>query len=199
MNKFESDASTVKGLIHVYKSGGNSFEQMAGMVEPELSRRPELEAIVRETPDIWEMLVARRARCKQEGVDFQQVGTMFMTMHINNEIAKLFKINCLANVTCTIPHGDGFDMVNGNATLSNWGALYQMVLGIYARWKGEFNDPNKKGDVCELVIGVFSPYGEKVVSRWIYGSQSTPPPDEIVQFVGQCELVAKSIAVGNRS
>ena len=187
--------SIIRALIHVYQHG-TSAEDMLMHIENALEVNPSSEAVVQEFPDIWKMLVSYREFCKAAGVDIRRVHTIFLTRHVDNELEDLLRIDSCGRVTCTVPHGDGFDLVTANVALSNFGTLYRMMLDIYDRWKGEFDDANKKGNLCQIVVGVFSPYGEKILSKWMYGSQSTQPPAQILQFVQQCELVAKSVPIG---
>lgn len=131
---------------------------------------------------------------KSEQFDIEQAGGIFLTIHRNAELRRLFKIDPSGGVICTIPREKGFDTVIGNLPSSLFGTFQQLILAIQSRWRGDFVDPNRKGDGCQIVIGVHGSSGEKVVSRWVYGSLSTYPPDEIGHFVAQCELASKTLA-----
>ena len=165
----------IKALIHIHKCGGTTFDEMAIQLELALDLDPKAESVVREHPEVWQMLCKRRERCRIEGIDLQRINMIYATRHLNNELVHLFRIDDFGRVTCTAPHMEnGFDMVVGFVALTYYVSFLRMTTDIYAHWKGEYEDPNKKGDLCQIAIGAFSPYGEKVISRWTYGSQSTP-------------------------
>jgi hypothetical protein len=191
-----SQRSIVESLIHIYKCGSITFDELAPQLESALEVDPESESIVRRAPDVWDLLVSRRELCKAEGVDLRRVSAVFVMRHTNNELVSLFKIDSFGKVECTVPHENGFDLVIGNVALSKFGVIYQMMLSVHSKWKGEYTAPKESGDICQIVIGVFTPYGEKPISKWTYGSSSVLPPEEIMSIARECDLVAKSISVG---
>ena len=139
--------SFISALIHNYRHGGTTAEEMLVQIQDALELNPEAEATVREIPDVWAMLSRRQNRCIAEGVDIIRIHAVFLTRHINDEVDSLFRIDGFGMVEGTIPHNGGFDMVMGNATLSVFGVFREMARNLYSQWKGEYNDPNLQGDV----------------------------------------------------
>ena len=189
-------ALEIQAFILIYRGGGTTAEEMLAQVENALDIDSDLEAIVQGIPDVWELLVKHRERCKAEGIEIKRVQAIFLTRHINNNLASLFKIDDFGKVDCTVPHNEnGYDLVSGNVTLSDFGTIYQLMLSIYSHWKGTYSDPKIEGDLCQLVVGAISPYGEQAISTWTYGSHSTQPPDEILQIASECELISKKLEI----
>jgi hypothetical protein len=76
------------------------------------------------------------------------------------------------------------NMFVGRTTTDAFFMLRSMLNPELLTWFGQrFSDPDLRGDVCELTLGIRYVDGRESGSVFRYGSESSGPPQDITQFV----------------
>jgi hypothetical protein len=122
-----------------------------------------------------------------ESHDGSDVDAVFVDMKIGGEVALfiLLASDGLANRMGTgAVDNTERDLFIGKIGPEALGAVKKLLTPAFTAWLGQsLADPNPRGPVCELAVGVRMASGKEMVTAWRYGAASLGPPAEIRAFV----------------
>jgi hypothetical protein len=76
------------------------------------------------------------------------------------------------------------DMFIGKTDPALFDKLRQQIGPELLAWFGQqLADPEPRGTICELTVGLKEVDGEESATVWRYGAESTGPPPEVGEFV----------------
>jgi len=118
--------------------------------------------------------------------DLSSISGIMVQLHINGETSLFILLGADGSITRVGTGTSETDraMYIGKTDPALFQRLRQQIMPEFLGWLGKhLQEPQPRGNICELTVGLQDSDGKEWTTAFRYGSESYGPPPEVGQFV----------------
>lgn len=182
-----------QAYLFLYDSGKMTAENVARQIYVWVRACLEARSLVADGSEIDLALRAIQSADVAIGFDIQLLKYIGFSLSVNETNSQLLKIDCSGSATASVQYANGEnDVFVSSVGLSIFAVLSRRVVTISHEYSGMFDDSKRIGDRIDFAIFVNSGV-EKCVTRWVFGADSSPPPEEIRWMIAMMKSITADV------